>query len=60
MKKQDLLNLDGEIITLEQLNVIEEMEEVVDVNDCGLSGQHFNKHWYVAILDTNEEINLYI
>lgn len=60
MNKQDLLNLDGEIISLEKLDEIEEMQEVVKVEFCGLSGQHYNKNWYVVTLDTNEEINVYL
>jgi len=44
----NILELDGELITLEQLTEIEENESVEAVENNGLSGNnpHYGKTWY--------------
>ena len=50
---QNILNLDGELITLEQLEELELNEMVEGTQDNGLSGNnpHYNKHWYTVYLN---------
>lgn len=59
MKIEKIKKLDGQTVTLKQLRKVEESENVINIEDNGLSGLHYNKHWYSAFLVNNEEIQLY-
>lgn len=59
MTIEQLKDLDGNIITLEELEAVEEFENVVSTEDNGLSGLHYNKHWYSVTLSNGEEIQVY-
>lgn len=53
--------LEKEIVTLEELEIIEEDMEVLEVQDNGLSGASGleGKHWYTVILE-DREYDVYI
>lgn len=56
---EELMNLvNKEMVTLEELTTILESEYVTNLEDCGMSGRYYGKHWYVATID-NEEYDLY-
>lgn len=52
--------LEKEFITLEELEIIGEDEDVAEVQDNGMSGEHYNKHWYTVVLEDGEEFDVYV
>lgn len=52
--------LEKEFITLEELEIIEENENVVEIQDNGMSGQYYGKHWYTVVLENGEEFEVYV
>lgn len=59
MNLEKLMELDECIVTVEQLEEIEMMEEVTEVENNGGSGQHYGKTWYSVKLQDGEEIQVY-
>ena len=55
MINENILKLDGKLITVEQLNEIEGNENVTAIEDNGMSGngEHYNQHWYSIIFKEN-------
>lgn len=51
--------VEKEIITLEELQEVEEMENIT-VEDNGMSGRNIGCHWYTAITEDKEEFDLYV
>lgn len=60
MMKQDIINLEGKPVTLEELEVIEESPDVKKVEDMGTSGLHPHMHWMIVTLNDGEEISVYL
>lgn len=52
--------LEKEFITLEELEIIGEDEDVLEVQDNGMSGEYYNKHWYTVVLEDREEYDVYV
>lgn len=52
--------LDGKIVTLQQLEQIEESELVANVENAGSSGVHLACQWYVVKFVNGEEMDVYI
>ena len=50
MINENILGLNGEIITLEQLKGIEENKTVESIEDNGISysNKYYGKHWYTV------------
>ena len=51
--------LEKEFLTLEELEVVEEDTDVLEVQDNGMSGQHYGKHWYTVVLE-DKEYDIYV
>lgn len=60
MTVKELMELNKEFIIPEALEVIEEMAEVIEVKNCGLSKEHEKRCLYVAKLKNGSEVNLYV
>lgn len=59
LDKNLLTLLEKEIVTLKELEEIEQHEQVTNVEDCGMSGKYVGKHWYVITTEDQEEYNIY-
>ena len=59
MDKNELLKLDGTVVTLEVLEEVDEMFEVVSNEDLGVSGTKYGHNWHLVTLTDGTEINLY-
>lgn len=59
MEKRIMELLEKQFLSFEEF---EELEEVPDLSceDCGMSGQHINKHWYVFRDAEGEEYDIYV
>ena len=55
---KELLN--KEFVTLEELEIIGEDTEVLEVQDNGMSGSYYGKHWYTVVLEDNTEYDIYV
>jgi len=51
--------LNKEILTLEELELVEESQEVTNVEDCGMSGNKVGYHWYNVTLVDGGEHSIY-
>jgi len=64
LNKLELAKLDGEKITLNKLEEIEENENIIELENLGMSGLHDGYIWYCAIIEDkngqNFEIDLYV
>ena len=58
MRKKDILNLDGEIVNDEIFEAIEESEEVIEMENCGTSGQDIRYNIWVVTLEDGIEIEI--
>lgn len=62
MKFDELLDLDGQILSLEELDELEEHESVFSFENIGNSGRYPGKTWFavgVKQANTNAEISVY-
>lgn len=62
MNLEELRILDGEVITEEQYDLIQEMENVT-IQGNGISGYHMGYNWYTAIIELEngiEEVEIYL
>ena len=60
MLKDQIMEYNGKIITLELLQEIEESQDVKNCIINGLSGLYLDKTWYTIVFINNEEIEVYI
>lgn len=51
--------MNGEIITDEQYEAIEESEFVEEIEDCGMSGYYTSAHWYCVHLVDGDNVDVY-
>ena len=55
MTKQEIMELENEIVDDEIFAAIEESEDVTDLENCGTSGQNPNYNlWVVTLVDGTE------
>lgn len=55
MTKQEIMELENEIVDDEIFAAIEESEDVIDLENCGTSGQNSNYNlWVVTLVDGTE------
>ena len=59
MTKQEIIDLDNEIITMEELEELEESEFVTEVEKNGYSGLYYGCLMYTVTVE-EEEITIYI
>lgn len=59
MDIKNLKNYDGEEVDVETMEKIEESENVVEVENCGMSGQHVGYIYYNVKLKDGSEISIY-
>lgn len=52
--------MNGEIITDEQYDALEESELVEEMEDCGMSGYYVGKHLYCIHLVDENNIDVYL
>lgn len=50
--------IEKQILTYEELSELEEMKEVIEIEDCGLSGRYINKHYW-NVITKNSEYDVY-
>lgn len=46
--------VEKELLTLEEMEKIEEMDVVTNVEDNGMSGNHIGYHWYTVVTEDGE------
>jgi hypothetical protein len=51
---------DNKLIPLEDMEDIEECEEVVRIENNGVSSEYYPAHWYTAYNIFDDEINFYL
>ena len=59
MTKEEIKVYDGDIVSYDVLEEIELSPDVTDLVNLGNSGLHVGNTWYLAVLNTGEEVNLY-
>lgn len=59
MTREEILKLDTEIVSKELFQEIFESEEVMNFQNCGVSGLKNNYNWFIITLTDGKEINLY-
>ncbi len=60
MTLEQVKELEGQIITVEQSEVLEESDHIESWENCGMSGVYPSCLWYVYNLTDGEELNVYI
>lgn len=60
MKREEILKLNGELVTESQYDEIAEHEDVISIENNGNSGRFVNKIWYSVYLTEDEEISIYL
>lgn len=60
MIKNDLINLEGKIVTEKEFEKIYESDLIINFQNCGRSGLKNNCIWIILMLLDGTEINLYI
>lgn len=60
MKREEILNLNGELVTEAQYDEIAEHEDVISIENNGNSGRFVDKTWYSVYLTEDEEISIYL
>lgn len=56
---KEIKAMNGEIITDEQYEAIEESEFVEEIEDCGMSGYYTSAHWYCVYLVDGDNVDVY-
>lgn len=56
---KEIKAMNGEIITDEQYEAIEESEFVEEIEDCGMSGYYTSAHWYCVHLVDGDNVDVY-
>lgn len=59
LEMKEIKAMNGEIITDEQYEAIEESEFVEEIEDCGMSGYYTSAHWYCVHLVDGDNIDVY-
>lgn len=59
LEMKEIKAMNGEIITDEQYEAIEESEFVEEIEDCGMSGYYTSAHWYCVHLVDGNSIDVY-
>lgn len=59
MTREEILNLDTEIVTKEVFENIFESECIIGFQNAGRSGIYTGCIWYILTLDDGTDINLY-
>lgn len=54
-----LINYDCKLISREEFEDLESMEEVASIENNGSSGKYIGATWYTVNLKNGEEINVY-
>lgn len=56
---KEIKAMNGEIITDEQYEAIEESEFVEEIEDYGMSGYYTSAHWYCVHLVDGDNVDVY-
>jgi len=59
LEMKEIKAMNGEIITDEQYEAIEESEFVEEIEDCGMSGYYTSAHWYCVHLVDGDNVDVY-
>ena len=59
LEMKEIKAMNGEIITDEQYEAIEESEFVEEIEDCGMSGYYTSAHLYCVHLVDGDNIDVY-
>lgn len=59
LEMKEIKAMNGEIITDEQYEAIEESEFVEEIEDCGMSGYYTSAHWYCVRLVDGDNVDVY-
>ncbi len=59
MKKEDIINLEGKIVDKEIFQRMFESEEVINFQNCGMSGLKKGYFWFIVTLIDGTEVNMY-
>ncbi len=59
MKKEDIINLEGKIVDKEIFQRMFESEEVINFQNCGMSGLKKGYFWFIVTLIDVTEVNMY-
>ena len=59
MTMQQILELEGKAVTLEQLEAIEESADVEKVENFGISGVYPHMNWYLISLIDGQQLYVY-
>lgn len=59
MEKRVIELLEKQFLNYEEFEELEEAPEL-DFEDCGMSGRHYNKHWYIFKTEEGEEYDIYV
>lgn len=59
LEMKEIKAMNGEIITDEQYEALEESEFVEEIEDCGMSGYYTSVHWYCVHLVDGDNIDVY-
>ena len=59
LEMKEIKAMNGEIITDEQYEALEESEFVEEIEDCGMSGYYTSAHWYCVHLVDGDNIDVY-
>ncbi|MFK4785003.1 hypothetical protein [Fusobacterium sp. MFO224] len=59
MLLNDILKLEGTIITVEKFNEIIQSQFIIFSQNCGISGLKIGYNWYIFTLTDGMEVNVY-
>lgn len=59
MRREDILNLEGKIVKKEIFQRMFESEEVMNFQNCGMSGLKKGYFWFIVTLIDGTEVNMY-
>lgn len=59
MIREDILKLEGEIVSKDLFQEIFESEDVMNFQNCGMSGLKKGYCWFIVTLIDGTEVNLY-
>ncbi|MNP84324.1 hypothetical protein D3C76_1835870 [compost metagenome] len=60
MTRNDILDLNDEVVSSETYDLIAEHEDVISIENNGNSGRFVDKTWYSVFLTEDEEISIYL
>lgn len=59
MRREDILSLEGKIVEKEIFQKMFESEEVMNFQNCGMSGLKKGYFWFIVTLIDGTEVNMY-